>query len=97
MREIHRNSCGTKIFLFSEVSALINIFLALMYQTLFLFIIYYFSNRNCIMRQDKNINYQLCYQKRARTEKKIILEAPAYSGLIQGLLQIWTEHAQTDL
>ena len=35
--------------------------------------------------------------KRARTEKKIILEAPAYSGLIQGQLQIWTEHSKTDL
>ena len=35
--------------------------------------------------------------KRARTEKKIILEAPAYSGLIQGKLQIWTEHSHTDL
>ena len=38
--------------------------------------------------------------KRARTEKKIILEAPAYSGLIQGIqgqLQIWTEYSHTCL
>ena len=47
--------------------------------------------------QKKRDRLSTLFSKRARAEKKIILEAPAYSGLIQGQLQIWTEHSQTDL